>query len=116
MSTLGDRILNMRDNLNISQKNLAEKINVTCATMCKYENNINIPNAEILKLLADNLDTTTDYLTCRTNIKHNPYVDLDKSLKQIDIDLINTVLKLPYDDKIRIIERAEVLLEFKNKK
>ena len=116
MDTIGDRILNMRDNLNISQKNLAEKINVTCATMCKYENNVNIPNAEILKSLADTLDTTTDYLTCRTNIKYNPYANLDKSLKQLDINLINIVLKLSYDDKIKILERAEVLLELKNKK
>lgn len=116
MNTIGDRIVNIRGNLDITQKALAEKINITCATMCKYENNINIPNAEILRLLADTLDTTTDYLTCRTNIKHNPYSVLDKSLKEIDIELINKVLKLPYDDKIRIIERAEFLMELKSKK
>jgi transcriptional regulator with XRE-family HTH domain len=115
MDSIGDRIVNMRDNLNINQKTLAEKIHVTCATMCKYENNINIPNAEVLKLLADTLNTTTDYLTCRTKLKHNPYSDLDKSLKQIDVNLINTVLQLSYEDKIRIIERAEMLLELKVK-
>lgn len=116
MDSIGNRIINMRDNLNIKQKTLAEKINVTCATMCKYENNINVPNAEILKLLADTLNTTTDYLTCRTNIKHNPYINLDKSLIQIDIDLINIVLKLTYEDKLKIMERAEVFLEITNKK
>lgn len=113
MNTIGDRILNMRDNLDITQKNLAEMINVTSATMSKYENNINIPNAEILRLLADNLNTTTDYLTCRTNIKYNPYNDLSKSLYDLDLMLINTVLNLSYEDKIRILERAETLLELK---
>lgn len=116
MNTIGDRIVNMRESLNITQKNLAEKINVTSATMCKYENNVNIPNAEVLKLLADTLNTTTDYLTCRTEIKHNPYTHLELSLKSLDIELINLVLKLSYEDKIKIIERAEMLLELKNRR
>ncbi|MCC8070110.1 MAG: helix-turn-helix domain-containing protein [Ruminococcus sp.] len=115
MNTIGDRIINMRDTLNINQKTLAGKINVTSATMCKYENNINVPNADILKLLADTLNTTTDYLTCRTNIKHNPYRVLDEVEKKIDIDLINLVLELSYEDKIKIIERATFLKELEDK-
>lgn len=116
MNTIGDRIVNMRESLNVTQKSLAEKINVTSATMCKYENNINVPNAEVLKLLADTLNTTTDYLTCRTEIKHNPYTRLERSLKSLDVELVNLVLKLSYEDKIKIIERAEMLLELKNRR
>lgn len=47
--TIGERIKLLRDSLNISQVDLADKINVSKQTLYKYENNIitNIPSDKI---------------------------------------------------------------------
>lgn len=36
MRTIGKRIVDLREGLNMKQKDLAEAIGVTKATMCKY--------------------------------------------------------------------------------
>ena len=66
MLTLGDRIISLRQDLDIQQKDLAAQIGITKSSMSKYERNINIPNAEILSKIADALNTTTDFLLGRT--------------------------------------------------
>lgn len=47
--TIGDRIKNLRDSLDMSQVDLADRINVSKQTLYKYENNIitNIPSDKI---------------------------------------------------------------------
>ena len=46
--TTGERIAARRDELGLKQYQVAEQIGVTKTTMSKYENNVNIPNADIL--------------------------------------------------------------------
>lgn len=47
--TIGDRIKNLRESINVLQTELAEKIGVSKQTLYKYENNIvtNIPSYKI---------------------------------------------------------------------
>ncbi len=61
--TIGDRIKEAREKLDISQSELARRLNTTKQTIYKYENNIitNIPRDKIEKL-ASILDTTPPYL------------------------------------------------------
>ena len=60
--TIGERIAERREDLGLKQYQVAERIGVTKTTMSKYENNINIPNADILARLAMVLNTSADYL------------------------------------------------------
>ena len=60
--TTGERIAARRDELGLKQYQVAEQIGVTKTTMSKYENNVNIPNADILARLASVLRTSADYL------------------------------------------------------
>lgn len=62
MSTVGDRILNLRKELSLSQKELADKVGITEASLSRYENNKREPKGEIIAKLAKALNTTTDYL------------------------------------------------------
>lgn len=109
MDTIGERISYLRDILNIKQKSLAEQIGVTKATMSKYENNINIPNADILCKIADALDTSTDFLVGRTShIKSYQ----NSNIAEFSTDkLFDLILKLNHDNKIRVFERALTLWE-----
>ena len=108
MCTIGERIALLRELHNLKQKDVAEAIGVTKATMSKYENNVNIPNADILCKLADILKASTDFLVGRTDIissydiKYNGEYSKDK--------LIAIIEKLNQENQIRIYERAILLL------
>ncbi|MFL8105538.1 helix-turn-helix domain-containing protein [Clostridioides difficile] len=62
MESLGDRIANLRKELDINQKELATKIGITEASLSRYENNLREPKSEIIVRLAKALETSTDYL------------------------------------------------------
>ena len=61
--TVGQRIRTRREELNIGQTELADKVGISKQTLYKYENDIvtNIPSDKIEKI-ADHLDTTPNYL------------------------------------------------------
>ncbi|HGH0498618.1 TPA: helix-turn-helix domain-containing protein [Clostridioides difficile] len=62
MESLGDRIVNLRKELDINQKELATKVGITEASLSRYENNLREPKSEIIVRLAKALETSTDYL------------------------------------------------------
>ena len=62
MESLGDRIANLRKELDINQKELASKVGITEASLSRYENNLREPKSEIIVRLAKALETSTDYL------------------------------------------------------
>lgn len=64
-----DRIEALLYERNISQRELAQKIGVTDTTISRYVNGARQPRAEIITLMANALNTTTDYLLCHTNSK-----------------------------------------------
>ena len=112
MNTIGERISYIRDLQGIKQKELAEIIGVTKATMSKYENNINIPNADILCKISEALRTSTDYLVGRTN-RMVPYKNTTEAYSPEK--LFNIILKLNDENKIRVYERAVTLWELQQK-
>jgi transcriptional regulator with XRE-family HTH domain len=69
VASIGDRILNLRKELNLSQKELAEKVGITEASLSRYENDLREPKAEIITRLSNALNCSTDYLLGKTDIK-----------------------------------------------
>ena len=108
MNSIGERIAYLRDLRNMKQKELANMIGVTKATMSKYENNINIPNADILYEISKVLNTSTDYLVGRTN-RLTAYINISEEYSTEK--LLDVILKLNERNKIKIFERAVTLLE-----
>jgi transcriptional regulator with XRE-family HTH domain len=62
MAQLGNRILDLRKKKNWSQTDLANAVGITYAQIGRYETKGAQPSAEVLKKIANALDTTTDYL------------------------------------------------------
>lgn len=62
MTDLGKRILELRKKKNLSQTDLAKAADVSYAQIGRYETKSTQPPAEVLKKIADALDTTVDYL------------------------------------------------------
>ena len=63
MATVGERIKDRREELDISQVELAERINIKKQTLFKYEKNIitNIPS-DVIERIANELSITPPYL------------------------------------------------------
>jgi transcriptional regulator with XRE-family HTH domain len=61
-SKLGRRIVDLRKEKNMSQTDLAKKVNLSYAQIGRYETKNVQPSAEILKKMADALDTSVDFL------------------------------------------------------
>jgi transcriptional regulator with XRE-family HTH domain len=59
---LGNRIIELRKAKNWSQSQLADKVGVSYAQIGRYETKGAQPPAEVLKNIADALDSTVDYL------------------------------------------------------
>lgn len=65
---LGDRIRKARLAKGLTQKQLAEMLNITDATVNRYERGIRKPDPEMLKAIADILNVSVDYLLGKTDI------------------------------------------------
>lgn len=57
-----NRFTKLRIDNRLSQQELADLLNVSQQTICKYERGLNEPNIESLKRLAAIFNTTVDYL------------------------------------------------------
>lgn len=62
MKKTGARIRELRQSLGISQKSLAEKVGVAQNTLAQYEKGISKTSIDVLVNLAQELETTSDYL------------------------------------------------------
>lgn len=67
---LGNRLKNLRDENNFSQKDVANKLNISNATLSQYESGVRQPSYDILKKIADIYNVSIDYLLGRTDIKN----------------------------------------------
>lgn len=61
-NNLGERMLELMKQQGRTQKQIAELVDVTEATMSRYVRGERIPNADVLADIATALHTTTDYL------------------------------------------------------
>ncbi|AGE62435.1 transcriptional regulator [Bacillus subtilis XF-1] len=59
---LGARIRSLRENINLTQKALAEKLNIPHQNLSNYERGFRQPDYETLKKIADFFEVSTDYL------------------------------------------------------
>ncbi|MTT30653.1 helix-turn-helix domain-containing protein [Terrilactibacillus sp. BCM23-1] len=89
---LGFRIRNLRETAGYSQKELAEKLNISNVQLSRYESNNRKPDPDTLMLIADYFQVSTDYLLGRTDQVHE--FNSTYSSEQ-DIKLINRIRQFP---------------------
>ncbi|MCY9509387.1 helix-turn-helix domain-containing protein [Paenibacillus larvae] len=69
LSSMGKRIKYLRERKGYTQSQMAEKLDMNPANFSSYERDKSIPPSDRLARIADILNTSTDYLTCRTDEK-----------------------------------------------
>ncbi|BDG81312.1 MULTISPECIES: helix-turn-helix domain-containing protein [Bacillus] len=83
---LSKRLKLIRKRRGLTQTGLASKVKTTKGTISNYENGHSTPSNEMLRDLADALDTTTDYLLGRTDIDTNVSRTVSYSESDIETD------------------------------
>jgi transcriptional regulator with XRE-family HTH domain len=100
LETMGERIQQLRKNLNLTQADLARKIAISHTQMARYEIKNIYPPADVLKNLADVFGTTIDFL-----VMGDSEGKAQASLK--DAELINQFKKisaLPDEEKTLVLK------------
>ena len=67
LSTLGEKIKELRERLGLSQRELAARLNLGSGTIANYETGNRSPDYQTLQRLADLFNVSTDYLLGRTD-------------------------------------------------
>ena len=77
---VGARIAKLRNENNITQLELAEKLGVTDRAVSKWETGSGYPDITLLPQIADIFNVSIDYLLCgKTIIKQEIYIDYANS-------------------------------------
>ncbi len=113
---IGNRVKELRIKRGLSQQDLGVLIGVTKVSVCGYENGTRIPNLEKLILLADALETTTDYLLGREIPVWDE--DNDAYVGSISYDDVNFIIELKHFPALynRIIKDGRRAASIINKK
>ena len=116
MKKLGSRIVGLRQELNITQISLAKSVGITKSMLSKYENDINVPKADVLGEIATRLDTSTDYLLGKTDnpapiIKNDTWIQL----REDEYEILQGFRALNEENKVRIKDRMDCLSSFQEK-
>lgn len=65
--SFGTKIIQLRDEQELSRKELSEKLGIAYQTLSKYETDARFPDRETLMIIADRFEVSVDYLLGRTS-------------------------------------------------
>ena len=68
--TFGNILKKLRQDNNMTQDELARKIDTSRSNIANYENGKNMPSVDILEKIAKLFDCTTDYLLGKSDIRN----------------------------------------------
>lgn len=96
MKTIAQKIEEGLERINMSQKELAKKVNVTEATISRYLSGARNPRGEILSKIAVALGVTTDYLLGNSDVKYpsTEYPALNKKDEKDIEKVLNSTLAI----------------------
>ena len=102
MKTLGNRISEYRKLKQMTQEDLAAKLNVTSQAVSKWENDLSIPDLPILIELADLFHITLDELIREKQTTAVAKVVDPQLRKPFDQMMLRVIVNSPDGDKVRI--------------
>lgn len=116
---LSTRLKALRIEKKLTQKQLAEKINVTHVSISGYESGNRSPDTDTLQRLADYFEVSTDYLLGRTNIPAPTPQEKDEAAFQAfanDPELYVFYKELPKSDEEAVRKLRNIWEIIKNEK
>lgn len=104
--SFGNILKKLRQDKNLTQEELAKKINSSRSNIANYENDKNMPSVEVLDKLSEIFHCSTDFLLGKSEIKNNKQVNIDEE----DIAFASSVKPLNETNKMIIKNTIEALL------
>lgn len=89
----GERISKLRQDKNITQRELSEKLYVTDKTISSWESNRTEPSLDMIIKLSEILECSVNYLLYGDNFKDNIEMEIKVRLNKEDYDYLNEVIK-----------------------
>lgn len=83
-----DRLKDLRLQMGLSQQALADKLNVSQQSICKYENDTIEPNIDMLEAMADLFDVSVDYLIGYSSYAHKVEEVSETALNKEEISML----------------------------
>lgn len=99
-STFENNLKSLRKSKDLTQKQLAEKINVTHVSISGYESGNRTPDLDTLKVIADYFDVSIDYLLGRhskfnkLNMSNSKLTDFYDEMLQAEDELIDKIITI----------------------
>ena len=106
---VGNRVRIARKNMRMTQQQLADKIHVTKAAISSYEIGRTIPDASILRDLSDALEVSADWLTGRTQIENESFVN------SILHDIVLIITKYTKEEQQILLKGMQLLSSTKDR-
>jgi transcriptional regulator with XRE-family HTH domain len=106
------RICDLREDADMSQKELAAMLNLKSSAISKYEKGLTQPSISALIKIAEIFNVSVDYLLGLSSIK-NPYSSDKFTPKEAEI--ITKYRKLTKENQIRIDERIGAMIDGQTK-
>lgn len=108
--TFGSRLKSIRKKHNLTQLELAKKINLSKANVSKYESDLVEPNLETLAMISTLFDVSLNYLLgIPDKITH-----IDQPLSENQQTILNLTMQLSNEEINKLIEYAELLKKASN--
>ncbi len=107
----GEFLAALRKERGLLQKEVANYLNVTVATVSNYEKGVHTPDLNTLIKLADFFNVSTDYLLQRTDYK----ADMNTLNRTLTADyrvsdLLNTILEMDQHSMEALLDYYELLM------
>ena len=100
--SIGERILERLDEMDMTQKQLSKKVNISYSTLNGYIKTTRQPDFETLKNIARELGVSCDYLLDFS-------YDRNKDVTLEEYKLINDVRKITPNQKELIVEQLKIM-------
>lgn len=110
MKTLGERLIFLMELKDMKQTELAGAIEISKQSLYKYIHNLCEPRSEIIARMAAVLDTTADYIVGLTE-DPSPTCRKEDADTISGIEMLSKIHRLTPENRIRIEERIDTLLE-----
>lgn len=99
----GDRIKQLREQLDISQQTLADNTGISKSSISKYESGERTPELETFEAIADYFNVDMDYLKGKTDIRRKYIVTNDGNLLYGNV--INDLLMTKNQSLVELLEK-----------
>lgn len=102
----GERLKELRVSRGYSRQRLAELLDISEASIPRYENGTNVPSTDVVLKIATLFNVSTDYLLGLTD---DPLGHSSQDLSSIEAKIISAVRIASPEDQVKILRIVETM-------